>query len=249
MLDIAGIQDEILQRLRDDTRLPPKRKEEIVSQIDGPILDISTLYNKYANAAAYYDICLLIYQAADHRDPASIKQTWQQLFQQQHDDNAGTTDGPQPFEAIAHSVRSLGAKLRLSETTFPLQMLIPILETYSFEHQRNIAPDHWVVDIFISLGVSNEQIFDVLETMFYTGDGAFVGVNRRVIASEVLYVVGRWASESTKAGGLLFGSEGGAGRVDELMALLMGVGKEAGLDVRMREECRRVREAVALAFG
>ena len=249
LLDIANIQSEVLQRLRDDQRLPQERKEEVVTSVDGPILDISTLYNKYANAAAYYDICLLIYQAADHRDPASIKQTWQQLFQQLHD-QASTNDGaPSAFELIAETVRELGSKLRLSETTFPLQILIPVLETYSFEHQRNIAPDHWVVDIFLSLNVTYESIFDVLETMFYTADGAFVGANRRVIADEVLYVVGRWAHDSTKAGGMLFGSEVGAGRVDEMMALLMQVGKEAGVDMRMREEFRIIRESINVALG
>ena len=249
LLDIANIQDEILQRLRDDPRLPAERKEEVIRQVDGLILDISTLYNKYANAAAYYDICLLIYQAADHRDPASIKQTWQQLFQQVHDQNAGIEGRPQPFEVIAEEVRSLGAKLRLSETTFPLGMLIPVLLTYSYEHQRTIAPDHWVVDIFLSLNVSYEQIFDVLETMFYTADGAFVGANRRFIANEVLYVVARWGHDSTKAGGVLFGSEAGALRVDEMMALLMQVAGQAGLDREMVRECRIVRERIGDALG
>ena len=249
LLDIANIQDEILQRLRDDQRLPSERKDEVIRQVDSLILDISTLYNKYANAAAYYDICLLIYQAADHRDPASIKQTWQQLFQSLHDDTAGDEGRGEPFEVIAEAVRSLGAKLRLSETTFPLQLLIPILETYSYEHQRNIAPDHWVVSIFISLNVSYEQIFDVLETMFYTGDGAFVGANRRVIASEVLYVVSRWGHDSTKAGGMMFGSEAGALRVDEVMGLLMQVGGQAGVDKGMMQECRMVRERIAVALG
>ena len=248
LLDIANIQDEILSRLRDDHRLPAERRQEIIRQVDDRVLDISTLYNKYANAASYYDICLLIYQAADHRDPASIKQTWQQLFQQSHDDTSAIEGGPAPFEVIAEQVRSLGAKLRLSETTFPLAMLIPLLISYGFQHQRGVAPDHWVVDVFMALNVSYEQIFDVLETMFYTQEGIFSGPNRRVIASQVLYVVAIWGHESTKAGGMLFGSEAGAQRVDEMMAYLMQVAGQAGMDKAMVQECRTVRDRIDVAL-
>jgi nuclear pore complex protein Nup155 len=248
LLDIASIQEEILSRLRDDPRLPAERKVEVIDQIDGNILDISTLYNKYANAAAYYDICLLIFQAADHRDLASIKQTWQQLLQQEHDLAADNEQGPQPFEQIAEVVRALGAKLRLSETIFRLDMLLPMLLTYSYEHQRNIAPDHWVVDIFIDLSMTYEQIFDVLEAMFYQGDGSFVGSNRRILAHELLYIVARWAHDSTKAGGLLFGSNEGAQRVDDMMALMVQASQKAGLDARTVQECRSIQERIAMTL-
>lgn len=41
LIDVANIQDELLQRLKEDTRLDPDRKAAIMKDIDGPILDIS----------------------------------------------------------------------------------------------------------------------------------------------------------------------------------------------------------------
>ena len=206
LLDIAIIQDEVLQRLQDDFRLGSERRQEVLDQVNGQILDINTLFNNYADNAGYYDLCLLIYQVADHRDPAQIKQTWQQLLQMTHDRTA-EAEVIEPFEAIAEEVRSLGSKLRVSETTFPVQNLLPILEKYSFEQQRNVAPAHWVVDVFLTLEITYERLFEVLEMMFFSGDPPFVGSNRKYIASDMVYVAGKWFHDSTRAGTVIFGSE------------------------------------------
>ncbi|RMZ85308.1 hypothetical protein DV738_g115, partial [Chaetothyriales sp. CBS 135597] len=237
LLDIANIQDEVLQRLRDDPRLPADRRDEVLRQVDGPVLDISTLFNNYANAAGYYDVCLLIYQAADHRDPSSIKQTWQQLLQEIHDETVANGTA-QPFEAIAQQVIDLGSKLRLSEFTFPVPMLLPTLMAYSHQNQRNVAPAHWVTDIFLSLEVSYEQLFDVLELMFYNNDPPFVGTVRKVLVQEVLYVVEKWWSDSTRAGGVPFGSDTGVARVEEVLEAFVRNAKDVGADAELLQRSK-----------
>ena len=42
-LDVANIQSDILERLRDDERLQPDRQAEVISQLDGPIQPINTV--------------------------------------------------------------------------------------------------------------------------------------------------------------------------------------------------------------
>jgi nuclear pore complex protein Nup155 len=245
LLDIATVQDEILQRLKDDPRLGPERRQDVLDQVNGAILDINTLFNNYADNAGYYDLCLLIYQLADHRDASQIKQTWQQLLQSVHDKT--TEDGQiQPFEAIAEQVRSLGSKLRVSETTFPVHTLLPILERYSFEHQRTVSPPHWVVDIFLDLEISYERLFEVLETMFVSGDAPFLGSNRKYLGSELAYVVSKWFHDSMRAGTPIFGSQAGAMHVNETMEVLLQQGKAAGLDDETMSLCRSVVERIGL---
>ncbi|KAJ9629260.1 hypothetical protein H2204_008900 [Knufia peltigerae] len=248
LLDIAIIQDEILQRLRDDDRLAGERKKEVLDRVNGVILDITSLFNDFADNAGYYDICLLIYQAADHRDASQIKQTWQQLFQVVHDKTVAKGE-IQPFEAMAETVRSLGSKLRVSETTFPVDTLLLILEKYSFEQQRNVAPPHWVVDIFLDLEVAHERLFEVLETVFFTGDPPFMGTNRRYIASDLVYVVGKWFHDSMRVGSIIFGSEAGAARVAETLQVVLQQGKSAGLDDETIQICRAVIEQVGQVLG
>ena len=40
-LDVANIQDEILQRLKEDARLTPQRRQEVLADVDGPVLTIT----------------------------------------------------------------------------------------------------------------------------------------------------------------------------------------------------------------
>lgn len=248
LLDIANVQDEILQRLKDDPRLPEARKDEILNQINGPILNVTELFNNYADNAGYYDICLMIYYVADHRDASQIKQTWQQLLEATHDET--TTKGePQPFEAVAEQVRSLGARLRLSEATFPVPTLLTILERYAFEHQRNVAPAHWVIDIFLELEAPYERLYDVLETMFFTNEHPFIGSNRRFIADDLLYVIGRWFHDTTRVSGTVFGSEAAAVRIEECLTSMMQNAQVAGLDDRLMGLARNLRETIAQILG
>ncbi len=41
LLDVANIQDDLLQRLRGDERIAPDRKPEVLKELDGPILSLT----------------------------------------------------------------------------------------------------------------------------------------------------------------------------------------------------------------
>ncbi|KAI9839285.1 MAG: hypothetical protein M1819_003280 [Sarea resinae] len=208
LLDVANIQDDLLHRLKADSRISPERKPQVVKELDGPILSLTELYNKYADPGSYFDLCLLIFQGADHRNPADISATWQSLLEQTHAETVERGE-PQPYEAVAEQVRSLGGRLNLSESTFPLSTLVPMLERYALEYQRNVGPATWVLDTFLDLHVPFEPLLAVLEALFYNDEAPFQGRNRRIIAADVLYLVQRWYQSSARGGG--GGGGGGAG--------------------------------------
>jgi nuclear pore complex protein Nup155 len=78
------------------------------------------LFNTYCDPAGYYDLCILIYQSADYRSPSDIKATWQNLIEQVHQATVENEE-PQPFEAVSERVRSMGQRLNLSQSTFPIR--------------------------------------------------------------------------------------------------------------------------------
>ena len=127
---------------------------------------------------------------------------------------------PQPFEAVIDKVRSLGSRLRMSETVFPVRELLPMLERYAIEHQRHVGPATWVVDLFLDLGVAHESLYAVLEAMYYTDEAPFHGSNRRYIAHDLLYLLDNWFHETVRLGGMVFGSDIVAERVSETLLLL-----------------------------
>jgi nuclear pore complex protein Nup155 len=48
LIDVANIQDDLLQRLKDDERIAPERKTEVLRDVDGPVLDISTVCHLFS---------------------------------------------------------------------------------------------------------------------------------------------------------------------------------------------------------
>lgn len=244
-LDCAMIQDELLQRLKEDSRLTQDKRTEVLDSLDSEILPINELFNNYADNAGYYDICILIYQVADYRDAAQIKGTWQQQIELVH--NKTLNEGEcQPYEAVGVMVQSMGGKLRLSETTFPVDILLPMLMIYWFHSQREVTGPRWVTDIFLELEVPYERLFEVLENMvFTTTEPPFIGSNRKYLASEIAYVVAKWYHESERAGAYVFGSEAGAARVKEALEGLLHEGRAAGLDDETTSTCRAVIKRLA----
>ena len=148
---------------------------------------------------------------------------------------------PQPYEAVAEGVRSLGSRLGLSENTFPIADLLPMLERYAFEYQRGVGPSTWVIDTFLDLRVPYGSIFPVLESMYYNDDMPFRGRNKRHVADDMLYVAQRWFQESSRGGERkLFGGEADVADMQETLKELMQNGLEAGKQEECRDLIRRI---------
>lgn len=119
----------------------------------------------------------------------------------------------------------------MSETVFPIRELVPLLERYSLEHQRHLNGTHWVIDLFLNLGIPHESLYSVLEAIYYNDEAPFHGSNRRIIGADLLYLLELWLVESTRPGGVVFGSETMARRVSEaLMLVSSGGGSQEVVD-------------------
>lgn len=134
-------------------------------------------------------------------------------------------------------MRSLGTRLHLSESTFPISDLVPMLEKYAFEYQRGVGPATWVVDIFLDLQVPHETILRVLEAMFYNDEAPFQGRNRRYIGNDMLYLVQRWFHDSGRGGGRVFGGDSNALAISQTLLML----QQNGMDEDKAEECQSLR--------
>ncbi|KAI9152112.1 Nucleoporin NUP170 [Paramyrothecium foliicola] len=228
LLDIAHIQDDLLERLLIDERVDPVRREEIEQVLDGKIADLSVLFNDYADQAGYYDLCLLIYHIADFRSASTISQTWENLLRQTHEEVASRLDDedvansacPMPYEVLSTRIQNIAHQTSLDSFVFPIQSLLPQLCKYAVEeHQdRSINADPaWPVQLFLHLGVSHDMIVRVLENLFDTQDYGFSGNTRNRIIELIVYVVRDWVADVRRRGGSGKGSSIGPA-VGELLA-------------------------------
>ncbi|KAF2091757.1 non-repetitive nucleoporin [Saccharata proteae CBS 121410] len=239
LLDLANIQSDLLQRLRREDRITDERKTEIVKALNGFIHPVQLLYQDYAAPAGYYDIIILIFQAADIRNQAEIKPVWQNLFQSLHQ-NVEEEGQVHPWEVVAQRVRELGARLGLSDSTFHIPTLLPLLEEYRFRYQRGVGPPSWVVEVFLDLQVPHETLVMVLEGMFHNNEAPFQGRHRRWLADDIVHVIANWYAVTTRAGSFAFGNDDTAASVLEILrtveaaAVLSDEYAEMALDLRAR---------------
>ena len=245
LLEVGNIQDDILQRMKSDPRLTEQRRPQVLKALDGQILEVAELFNQYADQAGYYDICILIYHCADHRNPADIQATWQLLIEQVHQE-AESSDRLRAWESVALKVRSLGQRLHTAEATFPIPILLPMLLRYALEYQANAASPMWVMDTFLELDIRPSALVPVVEQMYYTNEQPFVGRHRRILAADLVYLIQAWLRESERHGdSVLFGSEENAAGIDELLTGLAG---SQDLDPEKQQAVDTLRGRIAQAM-
>ncbi|KAK4201032.1 putative nucleoporin [Triangularia verruculosa] len=218
MLELAHIQDDLLQRLLGDGRIDHGRKDEINAHLNGSILNVNELYNAYADQAGYYDLCLLIYHAADFQSPRVISETWDQLIHQVHNETEIKTElwnnrhegvpaemedqvpevaPPLPYECVIQTVQLIAHRTSLDSLVFPVDKLIPMVCAYAIEYNQDDtigADPNWPVLLFMHLGVTHALIVQVLEGVFDGQEVPFVGRKRKNVAGWVVAVVEEWVN-------------------------------------------------------
>ncbi|KAF8460382.1 Non-repetitive/WGA-negative nucleoporin C-terminal-domain-containing protein [Kalaharituber pfeilii] len=230
-LDVAVIQDEVLKRIREDERISEAKKTSLISELDTELITLSDLYNRYAEPYEYMDICLAIFQSADYRGPLEIRKCWETLISQIHEKTV--REGQiQPFEAVADTIRRLGHRFSLSEYIFPPTELVPLLEVYALEKQRDIGPPTWVVDSLLDAGVSPEVLLRILDDIFWRNDVPFQHNARKRLVRDAVFVSEKWFSASLKGGRSFAGSNiAGAGFKPDVVVAMLDAYVKSGVEL------------------
>ncbi|KAK0726378.1 Non-repetitive/WGA-negative nucleoporin C-terminal-domain-containing protein [Apiosordaria backusii] len=248
LLEIAHIQDDLLQRLLVDRRIDNARKMEVDNHLNGPILSVNELYNMYADQAGYFDLCLLIYHAADFQNPRVIAETWDNLIHQVHNETevkaeiwkVANTPGqqvppelqgdipevepPLPYECVIQQVQLIAHRASLDSLVFPVDKLIPMICAYAIEYNQDAsigADPNWPVWLFLHLGVPHALVVQVLEGVFDGQEVPFVGRRRKNVAGWIVTVVEDWVREVERRGRSL-GTAGDTGGVGVWVGELLG---------------------------
>jgi nuclear pore complex protein Nup155 len=297
LLEVAHIQDDLLERLKIDDRVPADRKVQVQNDLDGQIQGLSEvskkpstvlprklcstpvhiichtnvlfqLFNTYADQAGYYDLCLLIYHAADFRNAATISQTWASLIQQTHENiveqwatytadrkkqpsKAGSPP-PQPYETLIGQIQEVCHRSSNDSFIFPVPTLLPELCRYAYENGQDArinADVNWPVLLFLNLGVSHDLVVRVLEQMFEAQEVPFRGpVARARVVEWIVCAVSRWVNELGRHGRPDARLEAWVAELmsecESLVAGVRGV-NEGGVDLRdLTRSVREVKNAV-----
>ena len=135
-------------------------------------------------------------------------------------------------------------RLQLSESTFSPNMLIPLIEKYALEQQRNVGPDTWVPDLFIDVGFPFESIVTVLQQIWFGNVSPFVGAGKRSISAHIVYVLNTWYESCISSNQRIFGGDENAQEVGDLLGLLA----DGGLDPKERDLVSDLKRKILRSF-
>lgn len=256
-LDLANIQDDILQRIKDDPRPTAAKRVELVGELDSKILPLDTLYHKYSDQAGYYDISLLIYHAADHRSVPDVHNVWTNLIDQTHR-KAVEERHAAPWEVVALKTQELGHRVNLSEIVFPVNVVLQLLLQYDLDfytHDANAVNRDgparnenltWPIDVFLRLHAPFETLVSTLEALWYANEPPFrARNNHKMLVKWMIYTVEQWATTSRRTGALFGGPENAIGLSDLLSKLLAA--NEFGRDAEDQQWVLRARDLATMA--
>ncbi|XPS77466.1 hypothetical protein M3J09_009491 [Ascochyta lentis] len=256
-LDIANIQDDILVKLRKDDRLKADqlRRNEVLALLNGQIQPLDELYHNYADQAGYYDICLLIYHAADHRNIPDIRNTWSNLVEQVHK-TVLAEQATQPWESLALNVEEIGRRVNMNENVFPVNIVLQLLLQYDLEYYTHDVNSNsrdlilnsnmtWPIDILVRLNAPFENLVATFEALWYAQEAPFAGRNKKLLVKWSIYTIEQWGITSRRSGALFGGAENAIGLAEYLRVILGSetLGRDAD-DQQWLQRARDVRDLV-----
>ncbi|KAI0557574.1 Nucleoporin [Gracilaria domingensis] len=154
-MDVAKVQLRVKEELK--RHHPPSEKvNEALRELDAGILNLSTLFNRYARPYNLYEACLEAFRCGSHRDDAYVRGLWREIIQREFDISSTPS-------AVADRVHKLGREFYPCDFVFPVSFVMEVMELLAFEN-RNHGPwgdiDDWVVSTMKGIGI---PLCDVIE--------------------------------------------------------------------------------------
>lgn len=156
-MDVAKVQCQILEAVRQEpaTSRSPIVTQQAIRGLNADLLDVTQLYELYAEPLQLWHCKLAILHCAGYCDQALIANVWTHIV----------ADAAElPASTFATRIRDLASIYAQSEQFFPLDLIITTIET-SLASQEDLT-DTWPVATFLSAGVAITRLFVAYNKLF-----------------------------------------------------------------------------------
>jgi len=138
-----------------------------VARLNSDLVDITALYQDWAEPYQLWECKLAILQCAGHPDPMLVSNIWTKIIDQQ----VSIASTESRLGALATKVESLGRLYASSGRYFPLEMLVRHLEVISC---REGGDPGWVPATLQGVGVSVARLLDVYNRLYTAKDSVWL---------------------------------------------------------------------------
>lgn len=164
-MEVGTIQLQILEHL---TKITPSNQaiENAIARLNLDLMDISQLYEDYADRFDLPECQLAIIYSAGHYDPILVESLWERIIEKTYADLAGK---PESFIklVLSNKIKSLFRVYLHHEKYFPIEFIVRHLENKT----RNPQAEHdWLVKTLLSLDFSLNYLLEIYHKLYQTKD-------------------------------------------------------------------------------
>lgn len=165
-MEVARIQLKILETLQ-ESRYPCG--QDTIAKLNSNLLDVTQLYENFAETFDLPECKLAIVHCAGHYDPPSIEMWWQNTI----DKELSATIGLAPetrVKMLRQKIISMSKTYMNSEKYFPLASIERYLELKTCVLNFDVT---WVFNTFLSVGISVIDLLDIYHKLYRTKDSCW----------------------------------------------------------------------------
>ncbi|CAK9797720.1 Nuclear pore complex protein Nup154 [Anthophora quadrimaculata] len=153
-VEVARIQQQILDTICNQ-HLSDRLSEEAFRALNSSLLDITKLYEKYADPLQLWECKLAIIHCSGHQDAMLVQEIWTNIINNELKDASTAED---KMAILMSKIISLGQEYSGSPHCFPVDFLIKQLEIKACK--LNVS-NTGIISGFLQLGVSMEDLLDI----------------------------------------------------------------------------------------
>jgi len=172
-MEVAQVQIKVLEAISGKVEA-----EGQISRLNSDLLDITTLYQDFAEPYQLWECKLAILQCAGHPDQPLVNAIWSNIIDQQE-----SSANQNKVLALSNKMESLGKQYANSSKYFPLEMIVRQLEIVSCKEKGNPG---WVPTCLQATGVSLPRLLDVYNRLYTTKDSIWLTLGDNLHILKVL---------------------------------------------------------------
>lgn len=167
-LEVAQVQVEVYRAVGELEDVEEDKRAVLQDELDAGLLDISTLYQDFAEPLELFDVKILIFHVADFRDQDLVASTWEAILDRAHAEGTRLLSAERAYERVSSVVIELGRRFMHSESACPIDVLVRNLEAYALTQRSPIQaiPEGWAPTTLLQATAPHEAVFDTLGALY-----------------------------------------------------------------------------------
>ncbi|XP_060597073.1 nuclear pore complex protein Nup155-like [Ruditapes philippinarum] len=180
-MEVARLQMNVLRALTQETVGGPD-VQEAMSRLESDLLDITMLYEEFADRFDLSECKLSIVHCAGLYDNALVENLWQSIIDKEFE-NTRSSAPPVRVRNISNKLCVVGKTYIKAERYFPFAFIVKYLEQRSCELQLDVG---WVFQLMLDIGIPALRLLELYDRMFKSRDPFWSSINRPL---HLLYVI------------------------------------------------------------